>query len=66
MNELKLCPFCGGHVQYVRSDPAWGISGIYCQGCKALTKWNIEMEPRKKYGENEQKWREKWNRRAAE
>lgn len=63
-NELKPCPLCGGHVQYVRSDPAWGISGIYCQGCKALTKWAIELETEETYGENEQKWRERWNRRA--
>ena len=62
--ELKPCPHCGGHVQYVRSDPADGIYGIFCQGCKAMTRWNIEMEPRENYGENERKWLERWNRRA--
>ena len=51
--ELKPCPHCGGHVQYVRSDPADGIYGIFCQECKAMTRWNIEMEPRENYGENE-------------
>lgn len=62
--ELKHCPHCGGHVQYVRSDPSDGIYGIFCQECKAMTRWNIEMEPRENYGENERKWRERWNRRA--
>lgn len=62
--ELKPCPFCGGHTQPVYVDPADGISGIYCHGCRALVKWNIEMEPRENYGENYQKWARKWNRRA--
>lgn len=61
---LKPCPFCGGHVQYVRSDPAYGISGIFCLECKAMVRWDLIMEPHEKYGENEQKWLERWNRRA--
>ena len=61
--ELKPCPFCGGHVQHVRQDPADGIYGIFCTGCKAMIRWNIVMAPRENYGQNEQKWREKWNRR---
>jgi len=64
--ELKPCPFCGGHVQPLYFDPALGISGIFCQGCKAVVKWHIEMEPHEKYGENRQKWAERWNRRANE
>jgi Lar family restriction alleviation protein len=63
-DKLISCPFCGGHVQYVRSDPAYGITGIFCNQCKAMIKWNIEMEPKETYGENERKWRERWNRRA--
>ena len=61
---LKPCPFCGGHVQTLRMDPADGIYSIFCTGCKAVIRWNIEMEPHEKYGENEQKWAAKWNRRA--
>lgn len=61
--ELMPCPFCGGHVQPTWLDPADGVSGIYCHGCRAMVKWNITMEPKEKYGENMRKWAEKWNRR---
>lgn len=61
---LKQCPFCGGHVQPLYFDPALGVSGIFCQVCKAVVKWHIEMEPRENYGENMRKWEERWNRRA--
>lgn len=61
---LKPCPFCGGHVQYVQSDPTYGITGIFCQGCKALTQWSIDLGIRENYGENADRWAEKWNRRA--
>ena len=63
--ELKPCPFCGGHVQAVWTDPAEGISMIFCHGCRAFVKWYIEMEPREKYGENMQKWADRWNRRDS-
>lgn len=63
---LMYCPFCGGPVQFVRSDPTLGISGVWCRSCKAMTKWDIELGPREKYEENEKKWKERWNRRADE
>lgn len=63
-NELKPCPFCGADVQPLYFDPALGISRIFCHGCKAVVKWYIEMEPHEKFGDNEQKWLERWNRRA--
>ena len=65
MEELKPCPFCGGHVQYVRSDPTYGITGIFCKGCKALTQWSIDLGIRENYGENADRWAEKWNRREG-
>ena len=61
--ELKPCPFCGGYVQFVRGDPIEGITGIFCHGCRAMTRWAIEMGPRETYGENARKWTEKWNQR---
>lgn len=62
--ELRPCPFCGGQVQPVRSDPTYGISGIFCRGCKAMVRWDLEMAPDEKYGENMKKWQNRWNRRA--
>lgn len=61
--ELKPCPFCGGYVQYIRSDPVYGISGIFCRGCKAMVRWDLIMGPRETYGDNARKWTEKWNQR---
>lgn len=65
-DELRTCPFCGSHVQPTYVDPACGISGIFCHGCKVVVKWGIEMEPRETYGENYDKWAHKWNRRAGD
>ena len=61
--ELKPCPFCGGYVQFVMGDPIEGITGIFCHGCRSMTRWAIEMGPRDTYGENARKWTEKWNQR---
>lgn len=66
MNDaLRPCPFCGGDVQPLRMDPADGIYGIFCRGCKAVVKWDIRMEARETFGENIRKWEEKWNARQV-
>ena len=41
------------------------IKGIYCLGCKALVKWNIEVKKTDTFGETEKQWLDKWNRRAG-
>ena len=44
MTEKKSCPFCGGKVIWVRDpEDCTEIRGIYCHGCKALVKWNIQV-----------------------
>lgn len=62
--KLKSCPFCGGAVQYMRGLEFPVITGIYCRSCKSLVKLPIEMKSKETFGENEEKWAEKWNRRV--
>lgn len=65
MSEKKSCPFCGGNVIWVRDpEDCTEIRGIYCTGCKALVKWNIQVKQTDTFGETEEQWIEKWNRRG--
>ena len=65
MTEKKSCPFCGGKVIWVRDpEDCTEIRGIYCHGCKALVKWNIQVKQTDTFGETEEQWIEKWNRRV--
>lgn len=64
MNDLKLCPFCGGKATPARDPESLEIFGIYCLCCKALVKWHIDVKKTDTFGETEQKWAEKWNRRV--
>lgn len=63
MDELKPCPFCGGHVGIIRGVDG-EITEIFCWHCSAHTNWTIKMRPRETYGENQKHWTDKWNRRA--
>lgn len=65
MNEkLKPCPFCGSSRVDVMRDAMLFISGVYCYNCKALTKWAVRTKSKETYGENEDDWARRWNRRA--
>ena len=65
---MKTCPFCGSRKQVWVRDPedVSEIRGIYCLGCKALVKWNIEAKKTDTFGETEQQWLDKWNARQEE
>ena len=62
-SEWRTCPFCGGRV-IIGRDIEGAISGILCTKCKAYVRWDIRMKGRETFGENEEKWKEKWNRRT--
>lgn len=63
MDKLKPCPFCGGEIKVCRGiEPE--ITGILCKECKAMIRWEIHMKGRETFGENQEKWSAKWNRRA--
>ena len=64
MNDLDRCPFCGGRAIFTRDpEDCAEITGIYCLGCKAIVKWNIQVRAADTYGETQQKWTDKWNKR---
>lgn len=61
--DWKACPFCGGRVVIGR-DIDGAVAVIFCTKCKAYIKWNIRMKGKETFGENQEKWAEKWNRRT--
>ena len=64
-SRLKTCPFCGGSTQFIYDpEDCAEIRGIYCRGCKAVVKWNIQAKPSDNFGQTAEEWAEKWNRRA--
>ena len=64
-NELTPCPFCNGRAQFIYDpEDCAEIRGIYCHGCKALVKWNIQAKQADTYGQTAEARAGKWNRRA--
>ena len=62
---LTACPFCGGKAIWIRDpEDCCEIRGVYCLGCKALVKWNIEAKKTDTFGQTMDAWLAKWNRRA--
>lgn len=64
--QLKPCPFCQyTKVQMSHDIESGEVNGIYCLNCKALVKWPVTMKARETFGENEEKWANRWNRRQS-
>ena len=63
--EFRECPFCGSqNIQVCRDfGSTWGITKVYCLGCKAQVKWDIELGDHELMVENNNKWADKWNNR---
>ena len=62
MPDLKPCPFCGNHVQFVW-DYHHEISGIYCSKCQMKTVFVLRFKKTDTYGTKMEAWAEKWDRR---
>ena len=63
MDGFKPCPFCGmDKLAAIRNPESAEIRGIYCLRCKTEVRFpGIVMHANETYGDNETRWRERWN-----
>ena len=65
-NGLKGCPFYGSDKTIFARDINGELRGIYCTGCKCKVSWEIPYKSSDTFGDTEEKWRKRYNRRELE